>query len=353
MSFPIPTLEQIREAILIDWRNQDNLVTIAVDSDNYIRASGIASAITGLYQFASWGINQYFPDTADAENLARFASTRGIIRKPAVGAIGTIQFTGTIGAGIPLGSIVQTTDGKQFHTTAPGVIDGTGTTSVAAAAVNVGPVGNQPDNTPGVLQTAPAGIIPAVLLLQMSGGVDDESLASLLTRVLDHLRQPPAGGNKYDYPRWALDVPGVTAAYIYPTRRGVGSVDLAILSNGLPPSDALRVQVAAYIDERVPVGTDFMVLAPQLVPVAVTATVILDDDADFATVLARINAGLVAYFASLRPGDTARRTRIQTILGDVDGILDYDLTAPAANVSTLVDSTHIEMPSLGVVTVGT
>lgn len=352
MSYPIPTLEQVRTAILTDWRNQDNQVTVAVDSDNYIRASGIASAITGLYQFASWGINQFFPDTADAENLTRFASTRGVIRKPAIGATGTIRFTGTIGAAIALATIAQTADGKQFQTTAPAVIGGAGTATVAAAAVNVGPAGNQPDNTPGVLQTAPAGIAPAVLLLQMGGGVDEESLASLLTRVLDHLRQPPAGGNKYDYPRWALDVPGVTAAFVYPTRRGIGSVDLAILSSGLPPSDALRMQVDAYIQDRMPVETDFMVLAPQLVAVPVTATLVLSDDADLATVLAKIDAGLAAYFATMRPGDTARRSRIQTILGDVDGVLDYDLTAPAANVTTLVDATHVEMASLGTISIG-
>lgn len=353
MAYPIPTVEQVRDAILTDWRNQDNLVAVAVDSDNYIRATGIASAITGLYQFASWGINQYFPDTADAENLVRFASTRGILRGPAVGAQGTARFTGVVGAAIPLGTLVQTADGKQFQTTAPAAIGGAGTVDVPATAVNAGPIGNQPDNTPGVLQTAPAGVTPAVLLLQMSGGVDEESLASLLTKVLDHLRQPPAGGNKFDYPRWALEVAGVTAAFVYPTRRGIGSVDVAILSNGLPPSDALRAQVTAYIGDRMPIETDFMVLAPQLVAVPVAATLVLSTDADAAAALAKAEAGLAAYFATFRPGDTVRRSRIQTILGDIDGVLDFDLTAPAANVVTVVDQFLVQMPSLGTVTLGT
>lgn len=353
MAYPIPTVEQVRDAILTDWRNQDNLVSVAVDSDNYIRATGIASAITGLYQFASWGINQYFPDTADSENLARFASTRGIQRGAAVGAQGTARFTGVAGAAIPLGTLVQTADGKQFQTTAPAAIGGAGTVDVPATAVNAGPIGNQPDNTPGVLQTAPAGVAPAVLLLQMSGGVDEESLASLLAKVLDNLRQPPAGGNRFDYPRWALEVAGVTAAYVYPTRRGIGSVDVAILSNGLPPSEPLRLQVDAYIRDRMPVETDFMVLAPQLVFVPVTATLVLSEDTSSATALAKVDAGLAAYFASIRPGDTIRRSRIQTILGDIDGVLDYDLAAPAANVATVIDQFQIQMAALGTVTIGT
>lgn len=352
MPYPIPTLEQVRAAILTDWRNADNLVTVTVDSDNYIRASGIASAITGLYQFGTWGINQFFPDTADAENLARFASVHGITRRPAVGAIGAIRFSGTIGATVPLATIVQSADGRQFQTTAVATIDGAGTVSAAAAAVNVGPIGNLADNTPGVLQAAPVGIDAAALLLQMGGGVDQEALAALLARVLDHLRQPPAGGNKYDYPRWAMDVPGVTAAFLYPTRRGIGSADVAILSNGLPPSDALRLAVAAYIDERKPVEADCMVLAPQLVPVDITATLVLESDADLGTVLDKANSGLTAYFTSLKPGDLARRSRIQTILGDIDGVIDYTLTAPAGNVVTLVDHTHVQMPSLGAVAIG-
>ncbi|MDP3841044.1 MAG: baseplate J/gp47 family protein [Oxalobacteraceae bacterium] len=352
MSYPIPTQEQIRDTILGDWRNQDNLVTVSLDSDNYIRASGIASAIVGLYQFATWGINQYFPDTSDAENLARFAQARGITQKPAVGAAGTVSFSGTVGAAIPLATIVQTADGKQYQTTVLGTIGGAGTVSVAAAAVNVGPVGNQPDDTPGVLQTAPVGVDAAVLLAQMSGGVDAESLVSLLTRVLDRLRQPPAGGNKFDYPRWALEVAGVTSAFGYPTRRGIGSIDVAILSNGLPPSDLLRAAVGAYINDRKPVEADCMVLAPQLVPVDIAATVVLDADTQLSVVTAKALTALATYFATLKPGDTARRSRVQTILGDIDGVIDFDLAAPAANVITQVDAAQVQMPSLGVVAIG-
>lgn len=352
MPFPIPPFEQIRDDILGAWRNQNNQVAIAPDSDNYVRASGIASAILGLYQFASWGINQFFPDTADADNLVRFAAARGIVQKPAAGATGTARFTGTPGAAIPLATVIQTADGKQLETTAPGAIGDDGSATLDAAAIVAGPDGNLPDNTPGMLQAAPAGVDAAVTLQLMRGGVDAESVTSLLARVLDRLRQPPAGGNKYDYPRWALEVPGVTAAFMYPTRRGIGTADVAILSNGLPPSETLRAAVADYIDARKPDQADCMVLSPQLVPVDVTATVVLDAEVDLATVRAQAIAALTAYFATLRPGDTARRTRVQSILGDIDGVLDYVLSAPAANVATVVDATHVDMPALGTVTIG-
>lgn len=352
MSFPIRTTEQIRDDILGAWRNQDSRVTVDPDSDNHIRASGFASAVEGLYQFAAWGINQFFPDTADPENLARFAAVRGIFQQSAISATGTVAFTGIAGAPIALATVIQTADGQQYRTTTAGAIGGDGTVQLAAAAITAGTVGNQVDNTPATLQAAPVGVDSAVVLLQMGGGVEAETSASLLARVLDRLRQPPAGGNRFDYPRWAKEVPGVTSAFVYPTRRGIGTVDVAILSNGMPPSDALRDAVTAYIAERAEVTADWMVLAPQLVPVNITATVVLDADTNPSTARGRINSSLVAYFATLRPGDTVRRTRIQTILGDIDGVIDYDVILPAENVEMRVDATHVQMPVLGVVTIG-
>lgn len=350
--YPIPSQEQIRDAILADWRNQDNLANVTVDSDNFIRASGIGSAILGLYQFATWGVNQYFPDTAEIESLVRFASARGLTQKPAIGATGAISFTGTIAAVIPLATLIQTADGKQYKTTLLSAIGGAGTASVAATAVNAGPIGNQPNNTPGVLQTAPPGVDAPVLLTQMSGGIDTEAAAALLARVLDRLRQPPAGGNKFDYPRWALEVAGVTSAYCYPLRRGIGTVDVAILSNGAPPSGALLAAVASYIGDRKPPETDCMILAPQPIACAVTTTVVLAAGALLATVQAAALAALSAYFATLKPGSTAVRSRILAIIADIAGVIDVTLAAPAVNLTTLVDATHIELPTLGVVTIG-
>lgn len=56
--------------------------------------------------------------------------------------------------------------------------------------------------------------------------------------MLERIRRPAAGGNKYDYKAWALDVDGgVEAAFVYPLRRGLGTVDIAITSNNDLPSD--------------------------------------------------------------------------------------------------------------------
>jgi uncharacterized phage protein gp47/JayE len=351
MPYPILTQERVRDSILANWRNLDPTVDVSEDSDNYIRASGLGSTIAGLYQFQAWGINQFFPDTADEGNLTRFASARGILRDPPSSAIGTIALTGTPAAQLAAGAIVQVADGNQYATAAIATIGAGGTATVAATAVSAGVIDNQPDNMPGTLQIAPAGIDSAVVLLEMSGGTPAESLASLLAKVLERLRNPPAGGNQFDYPRWAREVPGVTAAYLFPRRRGAGTMDIAILSNGAPPSDALRVAVAAYVESQcVPYG-DRMILSPQEIVVAITATVVLAPGVLLATVQAAALAALSEYFASLKPGDTAYKSRISSIIQEIPGVLSVALTAPAANVATLVDATHIEMPFIGAVAI--
>ena len=350
MAYPIPTLDKVRSQILADWRNNDDAIVIDTDSDNYIRATGIASAIIGLYQYAKWGINQWFPDSADIDNLVRYASARGILRKTASGALGTVRITGTPNVPITSGAIIQINGGRQYQTMLPAVIGADSQVEITATALVAGTAGNLSDNTGGTLQMAPLGVDGAVVVLQMRGGVEEEDEAVFLERLLEYLRHPPAGGNKFDYLRWAKEVDGVTSAYCYPKRRGAGTTDVAVLSNGLPPSEALRAKVFTYIDERKPTFGDCMILLIQQFPVAITGVLELADKVLLDTVRPKIDAALAEYFATIDPGDTVYRQRIITIILSVTGVVDVNLTQPVANITRLVDAEHIEQSTLGLVT---
>src|SRR5450830_717336 len=349
MPYPIPTMETVRSGILADWSNEDDEITVDEDSDYYIRATGIASAIIGLYQYAKWGINQWFPDTADIENLVRFASARGITQKSASSAIGTVQFTGTPTSTIDAGTIFQIGDGTQYQTSLAAAIDVNNQITVTATAVVAGIGGNLADNTAATLQSAPSGVAPAAIILQMSGGVAAETDVAFLERVLDYLRNPPAGGTKNDFERWAKECGGVTSAYCYPKRRGTGTTDVAILSNGAPPSDALRALVFAYIDNLKTTFGDCMILAPQQTAVAIAGTLTLNGT-DLDTALAAIQTSLAEYFAALAPGDTVYLKRIITIILNVTGVEDVVLTLPAGNVTNIVDISNVQQSILGTIT---
>lgn len=69
---------------------------------------------------------------------------------------------------------------------------------------------------------------------------EGESDAELLVRLLGVLRNPPAGGNRYDWPRWCTEAEEVThtaytercrAAWSRENPRGEGTIDLAIVSD--------------------------------------------------------------------------------------------------------------------------
>lgn len=59
----------------------------------------------------------------------------------------------------------------------------------------------------------------------------NETDEAFLSRLLDYIRRPPAGGNKYDYVKWALSIDNVAAAYCFPLAQGLGTVDVVIIAN--------------------------------------------------------------------------------------------------------------------------
>ncbi len=348
MGIPVQTYDQIRDAILRDLVNQNPQAAVGADSDFRLRANATAAAIEGLYQSLAWTARQMFPDTADEDVLLQYASLYNMSKKPATAATGSITFNGTVGAAVNVGVEAKSLDGIAYVTTASGVIAAGGTLTLAAQASTAGFAGNQSAGTALTLTSAPPGISSTAAILTMTTGTDVETTAALLDRVLDRLRHPPAGGNAFDYRRWALEVPGVTSAWCYPLRRGLGTVDVGILSNGVPATAILRNTVKSYIEAMNPAGGDCQVLTPDLVPVNVTATVTLSGVL-LADVLATVQTVLQAYIAGLKPGDTVMRSRILAAITDVPGVTDVNLTAPAASVVTLVDATHIQLASLGLV----
>lgn len=349
MPFLTPDYQAVRDAILRDIANLLPEASTGADSDYAIRANAVGAAIEGLYQHQQWLARQILPDTADADFLERWTSLYGLIRKPAAAATGSLNFSGTPGSAIAIGTEAKTVSGVAFVTTVGGVIGGGGTVDLAAQAVVPGIAGNQTAATALTLTAAPAGVLSNASIQTMTGGTDTESNAELLARLLTRIQQPPHGGAAHDYVAWALEVAGVIHAYVYPLRRGLGTVDVVITASGGLPSAPLIASTQTHIDGQRPVTADCLVLGPTAVPVAVTAALTLSGTT-LAAASATINAGLTAYFATLKPGDTAYRNRIAALIADTAGVVDFNLTAPAANVATLVDSTHTELATLGAVT---
>lgn len=349
MPYTAKTFEQIRDDMLRDILNQNPQAAVGADSDFRMRANAVAAAVEGLYENLSWVGRQIMPDTADEDVLQQYASLYGMGLKPATGAVGSITFTGTPGSPVGSGVECKALDGQAYVTTSFGNIAADGTLTLAAQASVSGSAGNQAAGTVLTLTSAPAGVSSTAAVVTMLAGTDIETVASLLARLLDRLRHPPAGGNMYDYRRWALEVPGVTAAWCYPLRRGLGTTDVAILSNGVPAPQALQNTVKAYIETVNPAGGDCQVLTPALLVVNVVATVTLQSGTLLVNVQATVQSALAAYIAGLAPGDSVLRSRILAIITDVPGVTDVNLVSPSASVLAVVDATKVQLAALGTV----
>ena len=159
----------------------------------------------------------------------------------------------------------------------------------------------------------------------------NETDADLLARLLEYIRRPPAGGNKNDYVKWALEVTNVKAAYCVPLGQGVGSVDVVIVADPSTgseiPNEALIAEVWAYIDERRPVTAKYTrVLAPEIVL----------QDIDIAGTGAAFNAvqtalDITAYLGAFVPGQPLYRSQLGNF-AIVNGADDVLVGIPETNV---------------------
>lgn len=349
MGFSTKDYAGIKADILRDVSNQLPDAATGADSDFGVRAAASAASIEGLYAHQAWIARQVFPDTADTEYLEQHAALHGLTRKRATIALGSATLYGTPGAVVPLGTEAKTVAGLVLLTTAEATIGAGGTVAVPVQGGAAGSAYNLDAGAALTLTSAPSGVQGAASLTDATiGGTDAETDAGLLARVLDVLRNPPAGGNKADWRRWAMNVDGVTEAYVFPLRRGLGTVDVCVTSAGGPPSAAILDAVRAYLDSVRPTGAnDFLVLAPSLVDVNVAVQVRLST-ITLAQAQTAIETSLAVYFATLEPGDMAYLSRIETAISGVSGVVDRVVGTPAANVAM----GSIEWARLGNVTVG-
>lgn len=247
--FKTPTFEEIREAILRDTKSIWPSADVSEDSDHFVHTSRLASCASGQYAHQHWIARQIFPDTADSDYLERHAAMRGIYRRNPTTTTGKAVLTGIAGSRIAAGMQIRAGN-RMYQVRFAGEIGASGIGRVRITALEAGAAANTREKA-AEMMAAPVGV-SSDCTVSAQGGTDGETDVSLLARLLEILRRPPAGGNKYDYRNWTLSVDGVTAAYVHPLRRGLGTVDVVITSeNGLPSDETVK-KVQDYVEDALP-----------------------------------------------------------------------------------------------------
>lgn len=224
-----------------------------------------------LYGYLDFIARQIFPDLAEEEFLERWGSVWGINRKLASFASGNIIVTGVAGSALVAGSKFKRGNGTIYLTTNSMVIPATGSILVPVKAENVGYESNANADIKLSLLSPVAGINSIALIDSngLTGGAPREADESYRDRIIRRIQEPPRGGSKTDYEQWALEVPGVTRAWCYPTEMGPGTVGIRFLMDktypdGIPQAGDVK-RVLDYINapNRKPVAAEIFVNAPK------------------------------------------------------------------------------------------
>lgn len=265
-----------------------------------------------------------FAQTSYGEWLDKRAAEFGIYRKAGTKATGQITFTGSDNTIIPAGTIVQTEAGTQFQTIAEVTISsGTATTDIEA--FDIGPNYNVPANTITILPVSIVGVTAVTNEVPTAGGTDNEDDASLLNRLLIRAQLPATSGNVNHYKLWALNVPGVGDAKVFPLWNGAGTVKVVIIdSNKQLASTAIVDAVASYIENNRPIGADATVESAQALNINVAATITRDTNYTLEQVTANVSDKITSYLQSIAfRQNMVSYAWIGSLLLESAGVLDY------------------------------
>lgn len=348
MPFPLPTPQDIlgraeaeMEAALVQLRPDKPPAAIAraVRSEKGLIAAHLRTDANGLFEthlHLRWWGDQYMPDTAEREALIRHASIWGVFMRPATRAVGYAVFTGTPDLAVPVGLQLRTPGGGLVETSAAGVVAGDGTVTIALVATEGGPDANTAGGASLPIVTALAGLDPQSATLDaggLAGGATEETLESLLARLLAEIREPGHGGADFDYPNWVFEAFAASKVKAIPSWVGYGTVGVVVAMGTaavpVEPTPAEIDAIAAHLEMQRPVTAEVIVMSyvPKIQPYTIKLTP--DTIANRAAVADALDE-FHAREATI--GGTLPHSRISEAISAANGEYSHELQVPPGDV---------------------
>ena len=327
------------EKILNDMLGQ---VTADVDrregSVIYDALAPAAYQLAQTYFMMDAFINLVSGDTAIAEYLDRVVADYGITRKPATYATRKITTSGAVDIGTRWG----------INDTSYAITALVSLNVYSATCEQLGDIGNtysgaleNIDNVSGVTAT---------LTNIITSGQDEESDSNLRDRFFTHLQRPSTSGNAFNYREWALLVPGVGDAKVFPLWNGAGTVKVLIVDSNMETDALLEPVVYDYIETERPIGATVTVDSPGEKIIGITANITLDGSKTAIEVKTAFAVLMATYFKELIfEIYSVSYAKIGSLLLSTPGVSDYNtllINGGTANI-TIADT---EMPIVGTIT---
>lgn len=345
------TVEEIYDEMLAVFRRETGAEASAV-SDLSVKLYAVAAQVYGLYAQMEWLSRQCFPQTAQGEYLDRHATLRGLERRKATPATGTIRFSVEAAGGtdlvIPAGTVCTTAGLARFETTAAVTLPAGKTfVEAPAQAVEPGSGGNVPAGSILVMTAPPVGVSGCSNPQPFAGGTDAEEDEALRSRVLETYRRMPNGANSAYYQQEALSFDQVAACTVLPKKRGKGTVDVIVSTPAGIPEDDLLAQLQDYFDQRREIAVDVAVKAPTPRKVDVSVKVQAAEGKDPTQVKEAVEKTLRDFFSGERLSGAILVAQLNQLVFSTPGVANCTVLEPAQDLPAVEG----ELPQLGGLTV--
>lgn len=325
MAYPIKTFDQLRADIIQEIENLTGL-TLDDEDDAAIRADGEASAVEGLYHHQAYIQKQLFVATADEPFLYIHADRLDCPRLAGGKASGRIKANSNTAVTIPLGSKITDGKGHYWLTVYTEQLSANKTKEIQVTAEYDG-IGWNFDGQQLLWVSPLPGVAAQVDVIEISGGVDVEDVEVWRQRMMEKEALGLVRDRGADIERIVKDVPGVADVYLFPKRRGLGSLDVAITAAGNPPntpSTALLALVQETLDEYSGFWADVRAYSPTKEYLNITAIVtgtVSDTD---------VESVIRDYVGALKPGETFVASTLVSRIKELPDVTDVQIT-PAMN----------------------
>lgn len=371
MPFPRPTLTELRSQVAAD-------ITAGLKTvDGLLRFSNLGvlgTATAGLahlhYAYLDWIAKQAVPYTATDEYLEAWAALKAVYRKAATYAQLSVTWSATAGKVLPAGTEVARGDGVYYLTMADATANSAGLVTATVQAQDAGTGGNAEVGVLMTLGSAVDGVQSSgAVVAVVTTGAAQESDDDLRTRMLAKYQSTARGGASSDYLEWALEVAGVTRAWVNPRGFGAGTVVLYVMldsanaaSGGFPSgTDGIasldnranhantaagdQLTVANAVFDAQPVTAMTYVCSPIKAPVDFTISGLTASTVLQAAISQAIEQVFLDQGEPLA-GSQVDLSAIEAAIAAISGSNGFVITAPLGNIANQVGY----LPTLGTVT---
>ena len=345
------TIEEIYQALTAEFQTRTGL-TSGGSGDLAARFYAVAAQLYGLYAQADWVNRQCFPQTAVGEALDNHAAMRGLTRREAEKAGGTVRFfageSRSEAAVIPQDTVCMTAEGLRYVTTEAGTIPvGETQLDLPVEAVEAGEAYNVAEGRILYLAVPPAGVTGCTNPEALTSGQDEEEDEPLRQRVLATYRRLANGANAAFYEQEALAYDGVAAVKVLPKNRGVGTVDIVAAAVGGMPDQTLLDGLQAHFDGVREIAVDLQVLAPTRADVDIAIALTAESGYTFDEVSGSVRQAVEAWFTGGLLGRPVYQAELTALVFGVEGVANCTVTVDGGDLAA--DS--VTLPCLGRLTV--